>query len=154
MVAEVSTSPTFSFTKPKVLFRQEAKVPDRLASVSADGERFLAFPPPRGQQLQQITIFNRQGEPVQKVGEPGQYSRPSFSPDGARLLVTKNDVQTGQADLWTIDLATGTNTRLTNDTFGKESPVWSPDGKYIYYSSEDRDGDFPVHRRSVGRKRR
>ena len=91
MVAEVSTSPTFSFTKPKVLFRQEAKVPDRLASVSADGERFLALPPTRGPQLQQITIFNRQGEPLQKVGEPGQYSRPSFSPDAARLLVTKND---------------------------------------------------------------
>jgi Tol biopolymer transport system component len=147
MVAEVSTSPTFSFTKPKVLFRQESNVPDRLAFVSADGERFLAFPPPRSQQLQQITIFNRQGEPVQKVGEPGLYSSPSFSPDAARLLVKKNDLQTGQADLWTIDLATGTNTRITNDTFPKENSVWSADGKYIYYSSF-RNEDFPVHRRA------
>jgi Tol biopolymer transport system component len=146
MVAEVSTSPAFSFTKPKVLFRQEAKVPDRVAYVSADGERFLALPPPRGPQLQQITIFNRQGQPVQKVGEPGLYSGPSFSPDATRLLVTKNDLQTGQSDLWTIDLATGTNTRLTNDTFPRANPLWSPDGKYIYYSSL-RDGDFPVFRR-------
>ena len=146
MVAEVSTSPTFSFTKPKVLFRQESKVPDRLGYVSADGERFLALPPARGPQLQQITIFNRQGEVLQKVGDPGLYSGPSFSPDGARLLVTRNDLQTGQADLWTIDLATGKNTRLTNDTFPKVNPLWSPDGKYIYYSSF-RNGDFPVHRR-------
>jgi Tol biopolymer transport system component len=146
MVAEVSTSPTFSFTKPRVLFRQEAKVPDRLGYVSADGERFLALPPPRGPQLQQITIFNRQGEPVQKVGDPGLYSGPSFSPDATRLLVSKNDLQAGQADLWTIDLATGKQTRLTNDTFPKVNPLWSPDGKYIYYSSF-RNGDFPVYRR-------
>jgi Tol biopolymer transport system component len=146
MVAEVNTSPAFSFSKPKVLFKQESKVPDRLAHISADGERFLALPPPRGPQLQQLTVFNRQGEVLQKVGEPGRLSAPSFSPDGGRLLVTKNDLQTGQADLWTIDLATGKDVRLTNDTFPKVSPIWSADGKYIYYSSF-RNGDFPVHRR-------
>src|SRR5262249_18386250 len=91
MVAQVSTSPAFSFEKPTVLFRQASKVPDRLAGVSADGERFLALPPPRGPQLQQLTVFNRQGDVVQKVGEPGRYSAPSFSPDGSRLLVSKND---------------------------------------------------------------
>jgi Tol biopolymer transport system component len=146
MVAEVSTSPTFSFTKPKVLFRQESKVPDRLAYVSADGERFLALPPARGPQLQQITVFNRKGEAVQKVGDPGLYSGPTFSPDGTRLLVTKNDLQTGQADLWTIELATGKQTRLTNDTRPKVNPLWSPDGKYIYYALFE-NGDFPVYRR-------
>jgi Tol biopolymer transport system component len=146
MVAEVNTSPTFSLTKPHVLFRQESKVPDRLAYVSADGERFLALPPARGPQLQQITIFNRQGGVVEKVGEPGLYSGPSFSPDGARLLVTRNDLQSGQADLWTIDLATGKQTRLTNDTLPKVNPLWSPDGKYIYYSLFQ-NGDFPVYRR-------
>ena len=146
MVADVVTSPTFTVSKPRVLFRQASKVPDRLAYVSADGERFLALPAPRGPQLQQLTIFNRSGEVLQKVGEPALYSGPSFSPDGSRLLVSKNDQQAGQADLWTIDLATGKNTRLTNDSFPKLNPLWSPDGKYIYYASF-RNGDFPVHRR-------
>jgi Tol biopolymer transport system component len=114
--------------------------------VSADGERFLALPPPRGPQLQQITIFNRRGEPVQKVGEPAMYSGPSFSPDGTRLLVLKNDLQAGQADLWTIDLASGKETRLTNSTFSKGSPLWSPDGKYIYHTSF-RDGYDLIFRR-------
>ena len=84
MVADVGTSPTFTFTKPRVLFRQASKVPDRLAYVTADGERFLALPAPRGPQLQQITIFDRSGEVVQKVGEPALYGGPSFSPDGKR----------------------------------------------------------------------
>ena len=147
MVADVGTSPTFSFSKPRVLFRQASKVPDRLAYVTADGERFLALPAPRGPQLQQITIFDRSGQVLQKVGEPALYGGPSFSPDGSRLLVSKNDQQKGQNDLWTIDLATGKETRLTNDTFPKVNPLWSPDGKYIYYASF-RNGDFPVHRRA------
>jgi Tol biopolymer transport system component len=146
MVSDVGTTPTFSFTKPRVLFRQPSKVPDRLSYVSADGERFLALPAPRGPQLQQLTIFNRSGEVVQKVGEPAQYGGPSFSPDGSRLLVSKNDQTIGQADLWVIDLASGKPTRLTNDRFPKVNPLWSPDGKHIYYASF-RNGDFPVYRR-------
>jgi len=146
MVTDVASSPTFSFTKPRVLFRQASKVPDRLNYVSADGERFLALPAPRGPQLQQLTIFNRSGEVLQKVGEPAQYGGPSFSPDGTRLLVSKNDQQIGQADLWVIDLASGKQTRLTNDRFPKVNPLWSPDGKYIYFASF-RNGDFPVYRR-------
>jgi len=146
MVAEVSTAPAFSFTKPKVLFRQQSAVPERMAYVSADGERFLSLPPPRGPQLQQLTIFDRQGQVVQKVGQPGLYSQPSFSPDAQRLLVVQNDRQTSQSDLWTIELAGGKMTRLTNDTLPKIGPVWSPDGRYIYYTSF-RDGDFPIFRR-------
>jgi len=146
MVARVTTLPMFSFTKPSVLFRQEAKIPDRVAYVSADGERFLALPPPRGPQLQQITIFNRQGEAVQNVGEPGLYAAPSFAPDASRLLVTKTDLQTGQSDLWIVDLATGKNTRLTNDTYPRGTTLWSPDGKYVFYTST-RNGDTQVFRR-------
>jgi Tol biopolymer transport system component len=146
MVADVSTSPTFSFTKPKVLFRQQNAVPERIAYISSDGERFLVLPRPRGPQLQQVTIFDRRGQVVQKVGEPGLYGQPSFSPDGKRLLVAKADVQTGQSDLWTIELTTGKTTRLTNDTLRRNGPLWSPDGKYIYYTLL-LNGDWPVMRR-------
>jgi Tol biopolymer transport system component len=146
MVAEVNTSPSFSFQKPKVLFKQQSAVPDRLGYVSADGERFLALPPARGPQLQQITIFDRKGEVLQKVGDPGLYGGPAFSPDGTRLLVSKTDQQKGQADLWIIELASGKALQLTKDSYPKVSPMWSRDGKYIYYSSF-RAGDFPIYRR-------
>jgi len=145
MVADVSTVPSFSFTNRRVLFKTQGSVPEIVRTVSADGERFLVVPPPRGPQLQQLTIFERTGKELQKVGEPGLYGPPSFSPDGARLVVVKNDVQLAQADLWAIDIATGKQTRLTNDRFGKQAALWSPDGKYIYYSSF-RNGDNPIYR--------
>jgi TolB protein len=145
MVSDVSTSPKFSFSKPKVLFRPASAVPDRIADISGDGERFLALPPPRGPQLQQLTVFNRKGEVLQKIGEPGRYGAPSFSPDGTRLLVTKNDLKTGQSDLWTIDVASGKGTQLTNDTYPRAQPIWSPDGRYIYFSLF-KDGNLPIYR--------
>src|SRR3954452_8308799 len=54
MVAEVGTSPNFTFTRPKALFRQQGPVPDRLVAVAADGQRFMALPPARGPQVQQL----------------------------------------------------------------------------------------------------
>jgi Tol biopolymer transport system component len=145
-VVDVTTGPSLSFTNRRVLFKPQGAVPEIVRAISADGERFLVVPPPRGPQLQQLTIFDRAGNVLQKIGEPGLYSVPTFSPDGSRLLVVKNDVQSAQADYWTIELATGKQTRLTNDTFGKAAVLWSPDGKYIYYSSI-RNGDFPIYRR-------
>jgi Tol biopolymer transport system component len=147
MSAEVSTSPNFTFTKPKVLFRQQGPVPDRMAGISADGQRFIALPPPRGPQVQQITIFNREGQVLKKIGEPGLYSQPAFSPDAKRLLVVKNDINKGQQDLWTIDLASGKSAQVTNDALIKVNPMWSPDGKHILYSSM-RNGDWGVYRRA------
>ena len=55
MAAAVTTSPSFSFSKPRVLLRQKAAVPDDLQYISANGDRFLVLPPARGQELQQLT---------------------------------------------------------------------------------------------------
>src|SRR5579863_425187 len=148
MAAEVSTSPSFSFQKPRLLFRQQVPVPDDLMYISADGDRFLVLPPARGQQLQQVTIFDRKGQAVKKVGEPALYSQPAFSPDGNRLLVMKEDVKTGQKDFWVLDIDTARATRITDDTLFKVTPLWSPDGKYVYYSAL-LDGDWPVYRKAA-----
>ena len=148
MMSEVSTSPTFTFKKPEVLYRQQGAVPDRIAYIGADGDRFVVLPRPRGPQLQQITIFNREGQVLKKVGEPGRYSTPSFSPDATRLLLTKNDLKTSQQDLWTIDIASGKSTQITNDTFPRFAAMWSPDGRHIFYVSM-RKGDFGIYRRAA-----
>jgi Tol biopolymer transport system component len=102
-----------------------------MASVNRDADRFvIAVPPP---QLRQITLLDREGKPVGTVGQPGRFGAIRFSPDGKKLLVVKNDPQTGNNNIWVLDIATGKATAITNETQPINSPVWSRDGKQIAY---------------------
>jgi Tol biopolymer transport system component len=130
----LTTSPDFEFGKPKVLFRPSEATPvaPNSASVNRDANRFvIAVPPP---QLRQLTLLDREGKPVGTVGQPGRYGNVRFSPDGKRLLVMKTDPDTGLTNIWVYEIATGKETRITNETQPINTPVWSRDGKQIAYS--------------------
>jgi dipeptidyl aminopeptidase/acylaminoacyl peptidase len=60
------------------------------------------------------------------------YYDPRLSPDGQRVAVELADPSD---DIWIADLKRGTMTRMTFDAGEDETPVWSPDGKSIAYSS-------------------
>ena len=102
--------------------------------VSGDGER-LAITVPHTPRLQQITIFDRQGRVVSKVGEPGRHLQQALSPDGSKVAVMTTTRGTENSDIWTFDVATGKSTPVTNDTFPENAPIWSPDGRYVAYGS-------------------
>ena len=135
MAVSVSTSPALEVGKPRVLFhpRDEIAVAPGTSSVSRDGERFvIAVPPSR---LRQLTILDRQGKVVKTVGEPCACGQPSFSPDGTRVAVTRNDPKTGFNDIWTFDVSTGKGYAVTNDVWQDNTPIWSTNGKQIAYVS-------------------
>ena len=66
-----------------------------------------------------------------------------LSPQGDRVALQLN---AGETDIWVLDLARGVRTRLTFGPIGNVSPVWSPDGKWIAYSSA-RNGGFALCRK-------
>jgi hypothetical protein len=123
------------------------------AAIAAGGKdgsvgRFLAAQQRRSRGLQQLTVFDRQGTVVSRVGEPGSYSQASFSPDGSRLAVIRRDLDTEAQDVWTIDVATGKGTAISSDPALDTAPVWSPDGRSIAYVSV-RDNTHGLYRRAA-----
>jgi Tol biopolymer transport system component len=148
MAVDVTTAPAFKAGAPRVLFRlsEETPVAAGTSNVSRDGERILiAVPAP---QLVQLTVFDRQGQVVGRIGQPGRFAMPMLSPDGTRIAVLRNDSETGNRDLWTYDVATGKGMPITNDVAQDDMPVWSPDGKQLAYLSM-RESNASLYRKAA-----
>lgn len=62
-------------------------------------------------------------------------SSPSWSPGGKRIVFSSID-KGGNNDLYILEVATRTLTRLTNDFYSDNDPAWSPDGRFIAFSSD------------------
>ena len=106
-------------------------------AVSADGSVLVLRP--AGQGRDRLTWYDRSGTALGFLGPAGTYADLRFSPDGARLLFSRPDEQTGNRDVWYMETSRGVGARLTtngaNDWFAHPSP----DGKKIVFAS-DREG--------------
>jgi len=76
--------------------------------------------------------------------EPRGYAWPRLSPEEDRIAV---DIREGgEAHIWILDLATGTSQPLTFEGTNNSSPVWSPNGEWVYFAS-DRGSDSDIFRK-------
>ncbi|MCY7344827.1 MAG: hypothetical protein LH614_01295 [Pyrinomonadaceae bacterium] len=71
------------------------------------------------------------------VSHPATESRPKFSPDGKRLAFISN--RTGGGDVYVLNLETNDLSRITFDDSLDNLDAWSRDGRWLYYSSSNRD---------------
>jgi Tol biopolymer transport system component/predicted Ser/Thr protein kinase len=94
----------------------------------------------------QLAWYDRNGKAGDlALPEGALYLNPQLSPDGKRLAVTiENDK--GNYDIWVVDLARKIKSRITFEEKGANRPVWSADGKSIFYA-----GDWIEKRRIVRR---
>ncbi len=93
-----------------------------------------------------LTWFDREGKTIATAGAPSDYSTVSLSPDGSRAVVSSTEG--GNFDLWVLEFARGTSTRLTFDPAQDHAGVWSPDGSRIIFSSQ-RDGPFNLYQKAA-----
>jgi serine/threonine protein kinase/Tol biopolymer transport system component len=71
--------------------------------------------------------------------------QPSWSPRGLRIAYWGLLAQGGRRSLWTVPTGGGKPVKTLDDGFLNWNPVWSPDGRYLYFGS-DRGGSLNLWR--------
>ena len=105
----------------------------QLAYVSFEGNRSSIF-------VQTLRTGNR----FKVSSKPGINGAPSFSPNGRELVVTLGGVD-GNLDIHVVDITTRQSRQLTSHRAIDTEGTWSPDGDYIYFTS-DRSGGPQIYR--------
>lgn len=75
--------------------------------LSASSNGMIALPAPRGGSQGRLTWFDRDGKPGESIeaAPDAEYLNQAISPDGAFVASNRIDPQTGNWDIWLLDLA-------------------------------------------------
>jgi eukaryotic-like serine/threonine-protein kinase len=99
--------------------------------------------------LNQFAWLDRTGRQLSTVGIRGKYRASALSPDGTRLAYEN----AADGDIWILDLARQTSSRLTSNPGVEACPVWFPDNTTIAYRT-DAGGVFAKDFRGTTAERR
>ncbi|HEU5162429.1 MAG TPA: protein kinase [Thermoanaerobaculia bacterium] len=119
---------------------------DAMFSISATG--LLAYQQGESSPLSQLVWVTRDGKEELAAVKKGDHREIELSNDEKRVLTVMNDPKLQKSDIWIHDLERGTATRLTFDPSDDYSPLWSPDDRWVYFSST-RSGRGDIFRKSA-----
>jgi Tol biopolymer transport system component/predicted Ser/Thr protein kinase len=84
----------------------------------------------------QLVWLDRSGRKIADLGGESEYADdPRLSPDESQVAIRRVDPMTRSADIWILDVRRGIGSRFTFDAARESDPVWSADGRHIFFSS-------------------
>src|SRR5215831_14834640 len=101
----------------------------------------------------ELVWIDRSGRILSKAAPHDIYSDMAFSPDQKQVAVTIGEGTGDKPNIWIVDLARGTRSRVTFDDADHVWPVWSPDGQWIAYASDSGGAFRAMRRRASGEGR-
>jgi serine/threonine-protein kinase len=105
---------------------------DGAAQISVSQSGAVVYVPGESQGTsRRLAMVDRSGVLTPLAAQPRPYTSPRLSSDGRRLAVT---ISGATEDIWLHDVASGTSTQLTFEA-DNTSPIWTPDGQRITFSS-------------------
>jgi Tol biopolymer transport system component len=105
-----------------------------LAAFSASSNGSIVFQPLRD--TSRLAWVDRAGHVVEEVGTPGSHLDMWLAPSGRDALLSRALPATGTWDIWSLDLARGTETRVTvDDAMTEFGGLVLPGGKEMIYSA-------------------
>ena len=103
------------------------------ANLSASANGMLVYASGASSGIEILTWFDRSGKRLGTVGDPASFFDLDLSLDEKHLAVS--EANASNATIWIHDLNSKLKTRLTFSGGSHISPVWSPDGKEIAFTS-------------------
>jgi Tol biopolymer transport system component len=113
------------------------------ASVSQTGTLVYGGLSGRDSRLVWVNVSNGAASPLAQ----GPYFDPRISPDGRRIALERSE-STARSNVWMMDAESGLAERWTDDPGLNRSPVWSPGGDSIAFST-NRSGHYVLRVRST-----
>ena len=86
----------------------------------------------RGGQLIVVEVATGKGRVISEAADVHQ---PHWSPHGHRIAYWGRPGEAGQRDVWTVAPSGGPAVPVTNDLPTDWNPVWAPDGRSLFFSS-------------------
>lgn len=110
----------------------KGKFADTSASFSSDGRKIVFVSDRPG--WPQIYMMDADGSHLERLTESGYCDGPVWSPQGDKIAYSRGD-QKGKHDIIVRDIGTGSEIQITQNVGNNENPSFSPDGRFIVFSS-------------------
>ncbi|MBZ0284422.1 MAG: hypothetical protein K8L97_27025 [Anaerolineae bacterium] len=111
----------------------QSQMPERSPAMAPDGRQIIfSVDDGKDRNLYTTSLYGLQRANLTSALPNRFFAYPSWSPDGLQIAFTAEQ-PIGDLDIFLFTLADGAVRRLTNNPYGDNMPIWSPDGRHMVY---------------------